>query len=154
MQATFGKHSLPGRTLAVPAAHVVLLLVVVSLHALALAVFVRAALRLHHLVVGARPAAEAPADVVPDLREGAGQTRRAHAVLRLRAGFEQEGPGAAAAALHLLAGGRVCVYEGQWRPAITHQQYQEQRDKHLEEEKRDLRYARREGGTTTTTGEK
>lgn len=66
---TFSQHFLAGRTLAVAEAHVVLLLVVVSLFTLALTVAVRAARHLLHLVLAAHSAAQALGDVVPQLRE-------------------------------------------------------------------------------------
>lgn len=96
-------------------AHVVVLLVVVSLFTLTLAVAVRGARRLLHLVVTAHAAAQTLPDVVPQLRERALRTRRALGLLRRRAGRAHEGTRRAAVALQRVAGDLVRVPEGEER---------------------------------------
>lgn len=118
-QPTIAQHSLSDRALAVAEAHVVLPLVVISQPALALAVAVRRARLLQHLVVVAHPAAEALADVIPQLREGARRTRRAVALLRRRAARAQVGPRRAAIALQRRARHRVGVFEGEGRRGVN-----------------------------------
>ena len=94
-------------------AHVVL--IVVSLFTLTLAVSVRGAHRLLHLVVAANAAAQTLPDVVPQLRERARRTRRAPGLLRRRAGRAHEGAGRASVALQRAAGDRVRDPEGEER---------------------------------------
>lgn len=79
---TCALHSLPGRTLAVADAHVVVLIVVVARFALALAVAVGRARRLYHHVVAADSTSQAFTDVVPQGGEGTGRTRFALALVR------------------------------------------------------------------------
>lgn len=123
------------------AAHVGLAAVVEALLALALAVPLGCARPLHHLVGAAHSAAEALADVVPQLGEGARRARRAHALLGRRAARPQVGARPAAVALHLLAGARVSVPVGRRGRAVGAkrrqecQQHRENGDgEHLEEE--------------------
>lgn len=111
ISCTLSQHPLSGWTLAVEEAHVVILLVVISLFTLALAVSLRAARRLLHLVLAARPAAQALADVVPQLRERPLRTRRALAFVRRRAACLHKGSRGAHITDHGHAGGPVRVSE-------------------------------------------
>lgn len=135
-QPTVAQHSFSDRTRAVADAHVVLRLVVISLFALAVAVAVRGARPLHHLVLAAHIAAEALADVVPQLREGARGTRRALALLRRRAACAQVGARRAAVALQRRARHPVGVFEGEGRrgDAVNPSGAQRQQQHHRREE--------------------
>lgn len=114
---TCGQHPLPGRTLAVADARVVVLFEVVARLALALAVPGGRALALHHLVASAHGAAQALGDVVPHLRVGALRTRGAVALLRGRAASAHVAPRRTAVTRHGHAGRWVRVFEGEERRA-------------------------------------
>lgn len=93
-------------------AHVVLRLVVVPRFALALAVSVRCARGLHHLIVTADPTAQAPPDVVPHLSEGAVRTHCAVALPLGRALRSQVCPRGTAVTAHRRPGDGVSAFKG------------------------------------------
>lgn len=93
-------------------AHVVLRLVVVPRFALALAVTVRCARGLHHLIVTADSAAQAPPDVVPHLSEGAVRTICAVALPLGRALRSQVCPRGTAVTAHRRPGDGVSALKG------------------------------------------
>lgn len=143
-----------GRTGAVREAHVVLLLVVISLFTLALTVAVGGARRLLHLILSTNSAPQTFPNVVPQLGEGARGTRLALAPLRRRAARTEERARRTAVTLHGRAGDRVGVREGvrSSRGHIVHQsraqsqqQDREERERHLEGRRKQERAIRKGG---------
>lgn len=119
--------------LAVAEAHVELLLVVISLFALTLTVFVRSARRLLHLMLAANSAPQTLGDVVPQLREGARRTRGAVALTGGGAACAQVGSRWAAVAHHGHPRVRVRVREGARRRGDGAHGQQHQREERCHE---------------------
>lgn len=141
-----------GRALDVARAHVVHRVEEEPPLALALAVAERRALLRHHLVDPAHPAAQTLPDVVPQLRERAGRTRRALTRLRRRAVRAQVEPRLAAAAFHRFARHKVFALVGERvvdavAMKVRGHQKQEQNCKHLRDGEENVRGMRGAGAS-------